>query len=437
MEVVYLLIGLVIGLVIGGVLGYLLYHGRNSALLEQKSMLERQNEALKAEAEQEEEQLRKDHEQEKEQLREEHEKDLERLEKKYRDMLDEQQKLFEEMMSRVEEKMKNATSSMLNQRQKEWSEASSRNLGDIVTPLRESIKEMREAMDTSTQKQVSMSSEMRTHMEQMIKQSDAARKSTEELTRVFKIGNKVQGNWGETVLNELLESQGLTEGVHYELQGNLQGSNGENLKPDVILHLDKDRDLIIDAKVSMSAYLDYINAEDEVTRANALKNHVDSINRHVKELSRKDYSSHIKPPRSSVGYVIMFVPNSGAMWTALHAQSDLWRNAMEHNVYIADEQSLYAALRIVNLTWRQIKQAQNHQRVFELANKMLERVGQFWSEYEKMGKALTDAQSAYEKCRGKITEGGQSILTTAHQLADLGAKESSKHPLPPSPAQLQ
>ena len=129
-------------------------------------------------------------------------------------------------------------------------------------------------------------------------------------------------------------------------------------------------------------------------------------------------------------YVIMFVPNTGALLTALNAQPDLWRRAMEKNVYIADEQTLFAALRIINLTWTQIAQAQNHERVFELANEMLNRVGQFWKEYEAMGRALKKVTDAYENGRNKITDGGTSINTTANKLLKLGAKQNDKNPLP-------
>jgi DNA recombination protein RmuC len=129
-------------------------------------------------------------------------------------------------------------------------------------------------------------------------------------------------------------------------------------------------------------------------------------------------------------YVIMFVPHSGAMWTALNAQPDLWRKAMEQNVFIADEQTMFAALRIVNITWTQIAQAQNHERVYELANEMLNRVGQFWKEYEQMGQQLSKAAESYNKAKKKITEGGQSINTTARRLIALGAKQNDRNPLP-------
>ena len=129
-------------------------------------------------------------------------------------------------------------------------------------------------------------------------------------------------------------------------------------------------------------------------------------------------------------YVIMFVPHSGALWTALNAQPDLWRRAMERNVFIADEQTLFAALRIISLTWTQIAQAQNHEKVYALAAEMLDRVGQFVKRYQALGKALEQAQRAYEDADRKLQPTGQSILQTSAKLIKLGAKASDKNPLP-------
>lgn len=352
--------------------------------------------------------------------------------------LDAQQARFDETIAKVTAQLKTATDEMLKQRQKEFAESSHTNLGQIVNPLRETIDNMKKAMNESTLKQTSMSSEMKANIENMMRQSEAAKKSADELARVFKHGSKVQGDWGETVLDELLESQGLTKGVHYDIQSVIRDADGYVVKsnegtimrPDVILHLDQRREVIIDSKVSLTAFMDYVNAEEEDKRQQYLKAHIDSIQKHVKELSAKDYSSYVQPPKVKMDYVIMFVPHTGALWTALHSQPDLWRKAMEKNVFIADEQTLFAALRIINLTWTQIAQAQNHERVYALANEMLDRVGQFMKKYQAIGKALENATKAYEDGEKKLLPGGQSILQTCGKLEKLGAKQSDKNPLP-------
>lgn len=356
---------------------------------------------------------------------------------RHKEMLDAQQRRFDETLARVTAEMKGATEEMLKQRQKEFSESSNMSLGQIVNPLRETIDKMKKAMDENTMQQSTISGEMRANVENMLRQSAAAQKSAEELTRVFKHGNKVQGDWGETVLDEILQSQGLTQGIHYDTQPYLRNANGEIIKsgdgsmmrPDVILHLDTRREVIIDSKVSLKEYIEYVNAEDEGERQNHLKEHIKSIQRHVQELSTKDYSSYVCAPKMRMDYVIMFVPHSGALWTALNAQPDLWRKAMEKNVFIADEQTLYAAIKIVNLTWTQISQAQNHEKVFALANEMVDRAGQFMKKYSAIGKALDAAQKAYEDGEKKLLPQGQSILQTCGKLTKMGAKISDKNPI--------
>lgn len=354
------------------------------------------------------------------------------------ELLNAQQAKFDETIAKVTAQMRAATDDMLKKRQEEFAASSNTSIGQIVNPLKETIDKMKEAMQENTIKQTEIGGEIKTQALNMMRQSEAAKNSADELTRVFRHAGRVQGNWGEIILDELLESQGLTKGVHYEIQSSIRDAAGDvvrtdndrSMRPDVILHLDQKRDVIIDSKVSLTAFMDYVNAENEADRQRYLKAHVESIRKHVKELSSKDYSSYVKPPKVKMDYVIMFVPNTGALWTAITAQPDLWRNAMDSNVYIADEQTLFAALRIINLTWTQITQAQNHEKVFELANEMMDRVGQFIGKYKSMGDALAKAAKAYEEGEKKLQPGGQSILQTCGKLQKLGAKQSVKNPLP-------
>ena len=363
---------------------------------------------------------------------------LDEKERVHRDALQAQQRQFDETMAKVSAQMKVATDEMLKQRQKEFADASNQNLGQIVNPLRETIDQMKQVMAENTEKQTKMGGEMKANIENMMRQSEAAMKSADELNRTFRLGNRVQGDWGETILDELLESQGLKRGIHYDTQpyirdaaGNIiHTESGSTMRPDVILHLDQRREVIIDSKVSLTAFMDYANATIEEERKRLLKAHIDSLKSHVRELSTKDYSAYIKPPKARMDYVIMFVPHSAALWTALNAQPDLWRNAMSQNVFIADEQTLFAALRIINLTWTQIAQAQNHEKVYALANEMLERVGQFMKKYDAIGQALKRATQAYEEGGNKLAPSGQSILTTCVKLQKLGAKQSDKNPIP-------
>ena len=443
------IIAAVAGIIIGYLFSFLVAKGQKQVLVSKLEMLQNLLDSEKHQSEETVKELNRRLESVKEETRLIVEQMKEEEQKKVADIKMEsqkqteyalkiQQERFDETIAKVTAQLKSATDEMLKQRQKEFAESSHVNIGQIVNPLRETIDKMKVMMNDSTLKQTAMTSEMKVNIENMMRQSQAAKQSADELARVFKHRSKVQGDWGETVLAELLDSQGLTKGVHYDVQSVIKDAEGYVVKsmegsimrPDVILHLDQRREVIIDSKVSLTSFMDYVNAEDEDVRQMHLKAHIDSIQKHVKELSAKDYSSYVQAPKVKMDYVIMFVPHTGALWTALHSQPDLWRKAMDKNVFIADEQTLFAALRIINLTWTQIAQAQNHEKVYALANEMLDRVGQFMKKYQAIGKALENATKAYEDGEKKLLPGGQSILQTCGKLEKLGAKQSDKNPLP-------
>ena len=456
MEIIF---AIVLGVVLGAFIGFVVARGKNKEqqnitdklrwqLENEKSNAELVSQSLqqqiantKSEAREQIEGIKADCEKRVAEIRSDAEKQsadaLAAQEKRHEEAIKAQQGLFDETMAKITAQVKSATDDMLKQRQKEFAESSNTNLGQIVNPLRETIEKMKQTMNDSTLKQTELSSEMKVNLENMMKHSEAAKQSADELARVFKHKSKVQGDWGERVLDELLASQGLTQGIHYDIQATIRDAagnvvrtdTGSNLRPDVIMHIDNNREIIIDSKVSLTAFWDYINAENEEDRQKHLKAHIESIQRHVKELSKKDYSSYIKAPKVRMDYVIMFVSHTGALWTALNAQPDLWRKAMEMNVFIADEQTLFAALRMISLTWAHIAQAENHEKVYELANEILDRVGKFMKSYENIGKAIESAQKAYEDGEKKLTPGGQSIINTCAKLEKLGAKQSSKNPI--------
>jgi len=338
---------------------------------------------------------------------------------------------FGTALSQLKAQVKEDTDDLLKTRQKEFKESSGEALGNLLSPLKEKLEDLRKEMSVNSDVHKASREAMRTEVDNLMKYTGRVSESSDRLAAAFKYGNKLQGTWGETILEELLSSQGLTAGIHFDVQPTITDASGRSvrnedgsvMRPDVILHLDRMREIIIDAKTSLTAYVDYVNAGTEEERARYLKAHLDSLKSHVKELARKDYSSYIQKPKVSAGYVIMFVPNMGALWTALNAEPDLWRRAAEQNVYIADEQTLYAAIRIVQLTWTQVQQAENHEKVFALADEMVDRVEKFLTSYEAVGKALESAAKAYNDGHRKLEPRGQSILTTARKLTEMGAKK--------------
>lgn len=341
---------------------------------------------------------------------------------------------FDEALGQMKDQARLATDELLKARQQEFKSASSEAIGTLLTPVKEKMDELRKEMLANSDVHKTAQSAIKSDVESLMKYTGRVARSTDQLAAAFKYGNKLQGTWGETILEEILSSQGLTKGVHFDVQPTITDADGHTvrnedgslLRPDVIIHLDRRREVIVDAKTSLADYVNYVNAENEEDRARYLRAHIDSIRKHVKELSRKDYSSYIQPPKMSAGYVIMFVPNMGALWTALNQEPELWRWAAEQNVYIADEQSLYGAIRIVQLTWTQVQQAENHEKVFALAGEMMDRVDKFLASYEDMGNALEKAMKAWGEAGKKLSPNGQSITTTAIKLAKMGARKG-KH----------
>ena len=326
-----------------------------------------------------------------------------------------------------------ATDEMLRQRQSEFSETSQKSIDTILAPLRQQIDIMQKSMTDSRLSQAELKTAMHAEIENLMKQTALTTKSTEELTRALTHDPKYQGNWGERECEELLRHEGLRRGIEYETQVNIKYTDSQgkprDFRPDFILHLDSKRDVIIDAKVSLTAFKDYCNAQTESERHEYLKRHVQSVQDHVRELAEKDYAAYLKAGRT-INFVIMFVPITGALWTALQEQPDLWQRAMDKGVYIADEQTLFAALSIVKMTWTTYTQLERYQEVFKQAEVLVDRVGEFYERFKKVGAALDKAKESYNSCSDKLEDHGQSIIVAARKMNSLGVRMSGKHPLP-------
>jgi len=244
---------------------------------------------------------------------------------------------------------------------------------------------------------------------------------------------------GEIILGDLLASQGLTEGIHYEVQARLRDEQGRPLKnddtgremqPDVILHYPQGQDVVIDSKVSLVAYERYVNAETPEEKDRALQEHIKSVRQHVTELSRKDYSKYIKAPRESVDFVIMFVPFESSLQLALVSDPTLWRDAFERKVFITGEQNLLGILHMIHLAWVQNQQAENQEKVFGIAEQLLDRLGDFIQRYNKVGEQIDQARKAFDFSTNKLNEGRQSVVQKGRELVELGAKENPNRRIP-------
>ena len=344
-----------------------------------------------------------------------------------------------EQMNATKEQMTNLAQQLLEQNAEKLKSENTESIGQITQPLKEAIGEMRRELTQNREISASNSATFQEQLRQMLESNERVGEKAANLAQALRGDNKAQGNWGEVILGNLLSCQGLREGIDYDLQTRLRDDLGQDLKnidtgasmqPDAILHYPHEQDVIIDAKVSLKAYDDYVNAQSEEERTAALAAHVRSIRDQYQRLSKKDYSSYVQAPRKSIDFVVMFVPNESALQLALTADSKLWYDAFDHKVLIAGELNLMAILRIIQIVWRQYQQAENQQRVFHIAEELLDRLGDFLKRYQKLGDALRNSLKAYEDAEKKVFSGRQSVVRKGNELKALGAKENPNRPIP-------
>ncbi len=367
------------------------------------------------------------------------EKELQLLREQVERETEERDRRFGQQMQLMQEQLQNATREMLGRRTQELSQQNTVQMAAIIDPLKDTIREMRVAMDNSRDSHNKNTASLEKAIEEMMKRTVEIGTEADKLANALRNENKVQGNWGEMILDELLAGQGLKEGIHYEKQSVLRDSDGKALLneetgkrmiPDTILHYPDGKDAIIDSKVSLAAFVDYQNADTEQAKGAALQRHVKSVRQHVAELAKKDYSAYVKPPRQTLNYVMMFVPNEGALQLALAEDPVLWREAFARGVFITGEQNLTAALRIIQIAWTQMQQAQNQEAIYDTARMLLDRVADFIAHFEDVGRKLQDASLCYTKAADKLRDGRLSVVGAANKLIRLGAKTSGKKAIP-------
>lgn len=367
-------------------------------------------------------------------------KRIEDLDSRHEKAIAAERERYEQALTTMKEQLTNATNEMLKQRQAELQQANSANMKQIVDPLKETIQKMETAIKENKSTQETSTAAIKEKIATLVSTTMKVSDSADRLSNALTAENKIQGNWGEQKIEALLNAIGLEPGVEYDAQEYLRDASGKiivsdeetahRMQPDIILHLDETRDLIIDSKVSLNAFIDYTNAETEQDKELALSAHLRSVKSHVKELSKKNYAAYVKAPRKSVDFVMMFVPVDAALQLALASDQTLWREAMNQGVFIVGEQNLYAALRAVQVTWTSIKQNANNKAICDTAAELVNRVGDLLERVQNMGDKLQAVNKAYGAVYEKAKR-GQSVLGSAQKLVKLGAKASNVHALPP------
>ena len=338
-----------------------------------------------------------------------------------------------------EEQFKNMAQQLMESSASKLKESNKETMTVITQPLKEAMESMQKAINESQKDGAARSASFREQIQQMLQQTQQLGEKTDSLTNVLRRDNKVSGNMGEIILGDLLASQGLTEGIHYEVQARLRDELGRPLKndetgkemqPDVILHHPQGQDAIVDSKVSLVAYEKYVNAETQEEKERYLQDHIKSVRQHVNELARKDYSKYIKNGRDAVDFVIMFVPFESSLQLALANDPTLWREAFEKKVFVTGEQNLLGILHMIHIAWVQNQQAENQEKVFGLAEQLLDRLGDFVQRYNDLGNKIEAVQKAYESTNNKLISGRQSVVQKGRELVDLGAKENANRRIP-------
>ena len=346
---------------------------------------------------------------------------------------------MDEELKRNEDRFKNMAQQLMESSAQKLKAQNAEAMTGITQPLREAIDKMQKAISENQKESAAHSASFREQIQQMMQQTQQLGERAESLTNVLRRDNKVSGNMGEIILGDLLASQGLTEGIHYEVQARLRDELGRPLKndetgremqPDVILHYPQGQDAIVDSKVSLVAYEKYVNAQTHEEKERYLQEHIKSVRSHVNELARKDYSKYIKNGRETVDFVIMFVPFESSLQLALANDPTLWREAFEKKVFVTGEQNLLGILHMIHIAWVQNQQAENQEKVFGLAEQLLDRLGDFVQRYNDLGAKIVAVQKAYDNTNNKLITGRQSVVQKGRELIDLGAKENPNRKIP-------
>ena len=344
-----------------------------------------------------------------------------------------------EMMKTTKEQLRDMGVLLAEAQARHLNKENQESMDHITQPLKDAISEMRKAINDNTKDHTAQTASLKEQLRLMMETGREISEKAEGLANVLRRDNKISGNMGEIILGDLLSSQGLTEGIHYEVQARLRDEQGRPLKhddtgremqPDIILHYPQGQDVVIDSKVSLVAYQRYVNAETPEEKERALQEHIRSVRSHVTELARKDYSKYIKAPREAVDFVIMFVPFESSLQLALVNDPSLWREAFERKVFITGEQNLLGILHMIHLAWVQNQQAENQEKVFGVAEQLLDRLGDFIQRYTKLGEHLELVRKDFDSAGNKLYVGRQSVVQKGRELIDLGGKENPNRRIP-------
>lgn len=394
----------------------------------QKAEAEKQQESQKAVYEQQIGALKVSFEQQLQLTKEAHEREIAAMKQMNEEQVKSQLDLIREQMQTTSEKV-------LKMRQEELGVQNKEQVSKIIDPLQKSLKDMQEALDKTKEQQT----EALTRLDETIKinmqKSQEIGETADRLTRALTGEVKVQGNFGELKLKQLLEDLELKEGEQFDTQETLKDKGGKGLKgddgkgliPDFILHFPNNRHVVVDSKMSLTDYERYMNAEDGTPEKSAfLKAHIDSVRAQVKRLAKKEYTKYLPEGYNRLNFAIMYVPIEGALNLALLNDAALWREAYDEGVMILGPQTMYMNLRVLEMMWTQVRQLKNQQAMMDAANTVIDRVQDFGLRFMDVESSMNDTIKKMAKLKITTAESGASIITAAKNLLKAGARENKK-----------
>ncbi len=419
MEIVFLIVGIIFGVVSASFFAYSRIKGETGRVEERGILLEKEKVNLENNLDSERQKVI------------ELSSKLSALQSDYKNLqqkLTEQKAEIEKLQERFTKEFENLANRIFKEKSDEFSKQSKTNLQEILNPLKERITEFQSKVEETNKESIRGHASLREQLSMLKDMNQQITQEAKNLTEALKGQSKTQGNWGEFILESILEKSGLVKGREYVVQESLTAESGKRFQPDVIIKLPENKSIVIDSKVSLVAYEKFISSDDESQKALALREHINSIRSHIKNLSSKNYQNLYQ--LESLDFVLMFMPVEPAFALAVQNDQTIFNDAFEMNIVIVSPSTLLATLRTISSIWRQEKQNRNALEIAKQSGDMLDKFTAFVEDLLTVGKGLISVKDNYDKAMNKLTDGRGNLINRAEKIKQLGAKASKS--LPPN-----
>jgi DNA recombination protein RmuC len=324
----------------------------------------------------------------------------------------------EQLQKTMQEQFRNLANDILEEKSRVFRQTNSESIEQLLKPFRDNITDFRLRVESIHRDDLERHGALKNELRNLMDLNRRITDETNNLTEAIRGNSKVQGDMGEMILTTILDHSNLIKGEHYVVQANLKDEEGNNLRPDVILNLPDGKRVIIDSKVSLTAYLDYTRAETEAERASAMARHIESIRQHIKELSRKEYHRLLD---CTPDFVLMFIPIESAFLEAMReCRDDLWLEAYNRKVILSSPTNLFAMLKLVDDLWQRDNRNRSTERIAQLGTKLYDQFVRFVGALEGVGKGLGDAQRSYDEAYKRLTSGNDNLVRNSERLRQYG-----------------